>query len=196
MHWIKPAADEAAAANQVRTGLVQLQIGKDLPTNTHHPPEHEGAKCKQEEPCTARNKLLYTWESLHGFCSIARKLCSLVSLWVPGASAFLFELYLEAKIPQKKKIISIYEVFFQVKAVKLEASANHFYSKVRIPIAKMVRLSVCEITFIWRSNLMLRRKANNYSNLILQCKYIHAFFCLLMAKTIFTYAYKSYHMFN
>lgn len=116
-----------------------------------------------------------------------------VSTW---CQCFSFWIVFRSQNTTKKKIISIYEVFFQVKAVKLEASANHFYSKVRIPIAKMVRLSVCEITFIWRSNLMLRRKANNYSNLILQCKYIHAFFCLLMAKTIFTYAYKSYHMFN
>lgn len=82
----------------------------------------------------------YTLEKAFTAFAVARKFCSLVSLWVPGASAFLSELYLGAKTPQK--IISIYEVFFQVKAVKLKASANHFYSKVRIPIAKTVCLSV------------------------------------------------------
>lgn len=87
-----------------------------------------------------------------------------------------------------KEVISTYELFFQVKEVALEASLHHFDAEVRIPTTKTVLSAVCEITFMWRSTFiwMSRRKANNYHNLVLQCKHFHA----LTAKTIFTYAYK------
>lgn len=47
-----------------RAGSVQPQIGNDLPTETQHPLEHEGAACEQSqaEPCTERNKFTYSWK--------------------------------------------------------------------------------------------------------------------------------------
>lgn len=47
--WIMAAVDQVSTANQVRAVSVQFQVGKDLPANTLHPPEHEGAKHQQSQ---------------------------------------------------------------------------------------------------------------------------------------------------
>lgn len=59
---------------------------------------------------------------------------------------FFLNRLLGAKSPQRN--IPSYEFFFQVEAVKHDASSYSFYTGVRIPIAKMAFLPVCEITFI------------------------------------------------
>ena len=49
VRWIKTAEDQVSTANEVRAVSVQLQAGKDLPANTVHPPEREGAKRQQSQ---------------------------------------------------------------------------------------------------------------------------------------------------
>jgi len=47
VRWVKAAADQVSTANQLRAVSVHLQVGKDLPEDTVHSPEREGAERQQ-----------------------------------------------------------------------------------------------------------------------------------------------------
>lgn len=153
VQWIKTAVDQVFTASQVRAVSVQLQIGKDLPANTVHPPDvgrSQNPAIWKSTCCTDRNKLVYTWKSFHGLCSAAKTCCFVIFAliieitWYQCFSSSI--VFLETN--HHKGIIPIYELFFQVEAVKYEVSSYSFYAGVRIPIAKMAFLPICEITFI------------------------------------------------
>lgn len=94
VRWIKAAVSQVSRPNQVRAVSVQLQVGKDLPANTFHPAEREGAKRQQSR--RARVVQTGTNSYILGLYSATKTCCMLVDLWylpfllrLSGTSVFL-----------------------------------------------------------------------------------------------------------